>query len=156
MHIKPSAGCQISTLIVLQQNAMLWDIPCSKNRNVIPEISVFIGHASRPPKRIKIQLNATKCWLNIIHRTLEKYSNTFYKNKQNINPACACHIYLIDSIILFYLFIFTIPKCLCVCTGSIVVWSKLNVKLHSAPLILKIIISVLLANMVLKGICFVG
>jgi hypothetical protein len=37
----------------------------------------------------------------------------------------------------------TIPKCLCVCTGSIVVWSKLNVKLHSTPLTLKIIISVL-------------
>ena len=34
------------------------------------------------------------------------YSNTYYKNKQNINPACACHIYLINSIILFYLFIF--------------------------------------------------
>ena len=40
------------------------------------------------------------------YRTLEKYSNTYYKNKQNINPACACHIYLINSIILFYLFIF--------------------------------------------------
>jgi hypothetical protein len=32
---------------------------------------------------------------------------------------------------------------LCVCTGSIVVWTKLNVKLHSTPLTLKIIISVL-------------
>jgi hypothetical protein len=30
----------------------------------------------------------------------------------------------------------TISKCLCVCTGSIVVWSKLNVKLHSTPLTL--------------------
>ena len=40
------------------------------------------------------------------YRTSEKYSNTFYKNKQNINPACACHIYLIISIILFYLLIF--------------------------------------------------
>jgi hypothetical protein len=37
----------------------------------------------------------------------------------------------------------TIPKCLCVCTGSIVIWSKSNVKLHSTPLTLKIIISVL-------------
>jgi hypothetical protein len=36
---------------------------------------------------------------------LEKYSNTHYKNKQNINPACACHIYLKNSIILFYLLI---------------------------------------------------
>jgi hypothetical protein len=36
-----------------------------------------------------------------------------------------------------------IPKCLCVCTGSIVVWSKINVKLHSTSLTLKIIISVL-------------
>jgi hypothetical protein len=42
------------------------------------------------------------------YRTLEKYSNTYYKNKQNINPVCACHIYLINSIILFYLFIFKI------------------------------------------------
>ena len=39
------------------------------------------------------------------YRSLEKHSNTYYKNKQNINPACACHIYLINSIILFYLFI---------------------------------------------------
>ena len=30
----------------------------------------------------------------------------FYKNKQNINPASACHIYLINSIVLFYIFIF--------------------------------------------------
>jgi len=28
-----------------------------------------------------------------------------HKNTQNINPACACHIYLINSIILFYLFL---------------------------------------------------
>ena len=26
----------------------------------------------------------------------------FYKNKQNINPACACHIYLINSSIPLY------------------------------------------------------
>ena len=30
----------------------------------------------------------------------------FNKNKQNINPACACHIYLIYNIILIYLFFF--------------------------------------------------
>ena len=40
------------------------------------------------------------------YRTLEKYNNTFNKNKQNINPACVCHIYLINSIILFDLVIF--------------------------------------------------
>jgi len=40
------------------------------------------------------------------YRTLEKYSNAYYKNKQNINPACASHIYLINSIILFYPFSF--------------------------------------------------
>jgi hypothetical protein len=40
------------------------------------------------------------------YRTMEKYSNTYYENKQNINPACACNTYLINSIILFYLFIF--------------------------------------------------
>jgi hypothetical protein len=28
------------------------------------------------------------------------------RHKQNINPTCACHVYLINSIILFYLFIF--------------------------------------------------
>jgi hypothetical protein len=31
------------------------------------------------------------------YRTLEKYNNTYYKNKQNINPACPYHIYLINS-----------------------------------------------------------
>ena len=40
------------------------------------------------------------------YRTLEKHSNTYYENKQNINHACACNTYLINSIILFYLFIF--------------------------------------------------
>jgi hypothetical protein len=40
------------------------------------------------------------------YRSSEKYSNTYYQNKQNINPECACNIYLINSIILFYLFIF--------------------------------------------------
>ena len=40
------------------------------------------------------------------YRTLEKYSNTYYENKQNINTACACNTYIINSIILFYLFIF--------------------------------------------------
>jgi hypothetical protein len=39
------------------------------------------------------------------YRTLEKDSNTYYENKQNINPTCACNTYLINSIILFYLFI---------------------------------------------------
>ena len=34
---------------VLQWNTMLWSIPYSKNRNVTPRNSVFIGHASRPP-----------------------------------------------------------------------------------------------------------
>ena len=33
------------------------------------------------------------------YRTLEKYSNTYYENKQHINPACACNTYLINSII---------------------------------------------------------
>jgi hypothetical protein len=40
------------------------------------------------------------------YRTLEKYTNTYYENEQNINLACACNTYLINSIILFYLFIF--------------------------------------------------
>jgi hypothetical protein len=44
----------------------LWDIPYSKNSNVIPGNSVFIGHASRTPRKIKIQLIATKCGLTII------------------------------------------------------------------------------------------
>ena len=33
---------------VLQRNAMLWDIPYTKNSNVIPGISVFTGHTWRP------------------------------------------------------------------------------------------------------------
>jgi hypothetical protein len=45
---------------------MLWDIPYSKNSNVIFGNSVFIDHTSRPPCRIKIQLNAAKFGLKII------------------------------------------------------------------------------------------
>ena len=45
------------------------------------------------------------------YRSSEKYSNTYYKNKQNIKPACACHIYLINIIILFYLFIYLFLNC---------------------------------------------
>ena len=44
---------------------MSFDILYTKNSNVIPGITVFIDHASRPPYRIKIQLNAIKCWLKI-------------------------------------------------------------------------------------------
>jgi hypothetical protein len=44
---------------------------------------------------------------------------------------------------------------LCVCTGSIVVWSKLNVKLHSTPLTLKIIISVLVGLNFNDNRCFI-
>jgi hypothetical protein len=25
------------------------------------------------------------------------------KNKQNLNPECACHVYLLNNIIMFYL-----------------------------------------------------
>jgi hypothetical protein len=32
------------------------------------------------------------------YRTLEKYSNTYYENKQNINPACACNTYLLKCL----------------------------------------------------------
>ena len=42
---------------------------------------------------------------NICKYRLEKYNNKFYKNKQNINPACACYIYLIIVLFCFiYLF----------------------------------------------------
>ena len=53
------------------------------------------------------------------YRTLEKSSNTYYKIKQNINPACACHIYLINSSILFYLFIFKLCIDMCQTTNLI-------------------------------------
>jgi hypothetical protein len=57
----------------------------------------------RFPVHMKTSHQSTK---NCKYRTSEENSNTYYKNKQNINPACACHIYLINSINLFYLFIF--------------------------------------------------
>jgi len=43
---------------------------------------------------------------NSNYRTLEKYNSMFYEqNKQSLNPACACHIHLINNIYL-HLFIF--------------------------------------------------
>ena len=41
-----------------------------------------------------------------VNRYIIFRDSTYYQNKQNINPTCACNIYLINSIILFYLFIF--------------------------------------------------
>ena len=62
-----------------------------------------INKVLRFPVHMKTSHQSTK---KCKYRTLEKYSNTYYENKQNINPACACNTYLINSIILFYLFIF--------------------------------------------------
>jgi hypothetical protein len=45
---------------------MLWDIPYSTNSNVIPGISIMMGHSRRPPQRIPIQLNVTKFGFQII------------------------------------------------------------------------------------------
>jgi hypothetical protein len=41
-----------------------------------------------------------------VNRYIIFRDSTYYQNKQNINPTCACNIYLINSIILLYLFIF--------------------------------------------------
>jgi len=54
------------------------------------------------PVNMKTSHESKKCK----YKTLETYNNKFYKNKRNLNPACACHIYLLNSIILLYLFIF--------------------------------------------------
>jgi hypothetical protein len=40
---------KFSTKPKRNRNAMLWDIPYTKNSNVIPRNSVFIKHALRPP-----------------------------------------------------------------------------------------------------------
>jgi hypothetical protein len=40
------------------------------------------------------------------YRTLEKYSNTYYENKQNINPACACNNTDLHERILFVYAVF--------------------------------------------------
>ena len=47
--------CLYLLLKILQWNAMLWDIPYSKNSNVITRNSVLIGHASRPSYRIQLK-----------------------------------------------------------------------------------------------------
>ena len=57
----------------------------------------------RLPVHMKTSHQSTK---KCKYRSSENYSNTYYQNKQNINPACACNIYLINSIILhIYLFL---------------------------------------------------
>jgi hypothetical protein len=45
---------------------MLWDIPYSKNSNLIPRNSIFIVPSSRPPYKIKIQLIPINFGLTII------------------------------------------------------------------------------------------
>jgi hypothetical protein len=61
---------------------MLWDIPYSTNSNVIPGISIMMGHSRRPPQRIPIQLNVTKFGFHYI--TLEKYNSKFYEKINKI------------------------------------------------------------------------
>ena len=51
---------------IMQWNAMLWDIPYSASCNVIPINVVLIGHASRLPYIINIQLNPIRFVLTII------------------------------------------------------------------------------------------
>jgi hypothetical protein len=57
----------------------------------------------RFPVHMKTSHQSTK---KCKYKSSEKHSNTYYQNKQNINPACAYNINLINSIILFDLFIF--------------------------------------------------
>jgi hypothetical protein len=46
----PQAHSRVSNInLDIQWSTMLWDIPYSTNSNVIPGISVFMGHSSRPP-----------------------------------------------------------------------------------------------------------
>ena len=75
------------------------------NRYIIWIFQRFVkqNKVLRSPVHMKTSHQSTK---KCKYRTLEKYSNTYYENKQNINPACACNTYLIKSIIFFYLFIF--------------------------------------------------
>ena len=74
------------------------------NRYIIWIYQRFVKQNKVP--RFLVHMKTSHKSKKCTYRTLEKYSHTFYKNKQNINPACACHIYLINNIILFYLFIF--------------------------------------------------
>jgi hypothetical protein len=48
------------------------------------------------------------------HRTLETYNNKFMlskNNKQNLNPECACNIYLLSTIILYETKLFVSYMC---------------------------------------------
>jgi hypothetical protein len=69
------------------------DLPAFVKQNKVLRFPVHMKTSHQSTKKCK-------------YRSSEKNSNTYYKNKQNINPACACNIYLINSIILFYLSIF--------------------------------------------------
>ena len=75
------------------------------NRYIIWTCQRFVkqNKVVRFPVHMKTYHQSTK---KCKYRTLEKHSNTYYENKQNINHACACNTYLINSIICFiYLFL---------------------------------------------------
>jgi hypothetical protein len=56
----------------------------------------------RFPVHMKTSHQSTK---KCKYRSSEKYSNAYYQNKQNINPACAYNIYLINIYMkVYYLF----------------------------------------------------
>ena len=75
-------GCLTDSMYkVLHWNTMLLDILYTKNSNIIPGITVCIDHASRPPQRIKIQLKAINCLLQVILIYILTYNYQF----------CFCH-----------------------------------------------------------------
>ena len=95
---KYCSGLKWLDVKVLQRNIMLWDIPWSKYSNVIPGMSVFIGHASRSPERNLIGLNVILIYLtlminfnysipfSIIHNTSKWKEDFFFKR----NHLCIC------------------------------------------------------------------
>jgi hypothetical protein len=101
------ADCFLSSLSL---NICLSSLLCTVKRR-----HIVCNKVLRFPVHMKTShQSTTKCK----YRSSEKYSNTYYQNKQNINPACTCNIYLINSIILFYLFnikciVFYSHECLC-------------------------------------------
>jgi hypothetical protein len=80
----PQAQSRVSNInFDMQWCTMLWDVPYSTNSNVIPGISVLMGHSWRIP----IQLNVTKFGFQIIlaylPATIIVYTFPFFSSKYN-------------------------------------------------------------------------
>jgi hypothetical protein len=91
----PYFHCSVSNVNFVLNRYIIWICQRFVKQNKVLRFPVHMKTSHQSTKKCK-------------YRSSEKYSNTYYQNKQNINPACAYNIYLIKLATPKYMFVFVI------------------------------------------------